>query len=244
MSAKTIIITGANTGIGRELALSFGQKKMNVVVNYIVDEASADDTVQHINNFGGKAMKVYGDVTKLSDCEHVIEKAKSTFGRVDVLINNSGITRDNLILRMKESDFDQVIDVNLKGTWNMCKAVARTMNKQRSGRIINIASVVGIIGNAGQSNYVASKAGIIGLTKSLAKEFGPRGITVNAVAPGFIKTKMTDNLPQEVKERYMQQIPLARFGEAKDIAHVCLFLAGDKAGYITGQTISVNGGMI
>ena len=244
MKGTTVIITGGNTGIGREIALSFGQKKANIVINYIVNEDAARDTVQHVKNLGGEAIMVHGDVTKLADCEALIEMAKDTFGSVDVLINNSGITRDNLIIRMKEEEFDQVIDVNLKGTWNMCKAAARTMTKQRSGRIINISSVVGIMGNAGQSNYVASKAGIIGLTKSLAKEFGPRGVTVNAVAPGFIQTKMTESLPEEVKQAYMKQIPLGVFGTPEDIANACLFLASPKSSYITGQVLSVNGGMI
>ncbi len=244
MKNKTVVITGGNTGIGRELAIAFGMKKANVVVNYIVNEEAAVETVSHIENLGGKALKVFGDVTKLSDCENIIKEATSEFKKVDILINNSGITRDNLIMRMKEEDFDSVIDVNLKGTWNMCKSVTRHMMKNRTGRIINISSVVGIMGNAGQSNYVASKAGIIGLTKSLAKEFGSRNITVNAVAPGFIETKMTDVLPQDVKENYMKQIPLGRFGSPEDIANACIFLASDKASYITGQVLSVNGGMI
>ena len=219
-------------------------KGANVVVNYIVNEEAAYDTVSHINNFGGKGLSVFGDVTKLSDCENVIKVATKKFGKVDILINNSGITRDNLILRMKEEDFDSVIDVNLKGTWNMCKSVARHMSKNRAGRIINISSVVGIMGNAGQTNYVASKAGIIGLTKSLAKELGSRGVTVNAVAPGFIETKMTEVLSEEVREAYMKQIPLGKFGTPEDIANACIFLGSKKASYITGQVISVNGGMI
>lgn len=244
MKGTTVIVTGGNTGIGREIALSFGHKGANVVVNYIVNEDAAIDTVSHIKNLGGDAIAVHGDVTNLADCERLVATASETFGTVDVLVNNSGITRDNLILRMKEEDFDQVIAVNLKGTWNMSKAVARTMTKQRSGSIVNISSVVGIIGNAGQSNYVASKAGIIGLTKSLAKEFGARGVRVNAVAPGFIETKMTENLPSEVKKQYMSQIPLGTFGKPEDIANACLFLASSKASYITGQVLSVNGGMI
>lgn len=244
MKGTTVIITGGNSGIGREIALSFGEKKANVVVNYIVNEDAAKDTVQHIKNLGGDAIMVHGDVTNLDDCANIVKVSKDTFGSVDVLINNSGITRDNLIMRMKEEDFDAVINVNLKGTWNMCKSVARVMSKQRSGRIINISSVVGIMGNAGQSNYVASKAGIIGLTKSLAKELGSRGVTVNAVAPGFIQTKMTDGLPEEVKDAYKAQIPLGTFGTPEDIANACMFLASSKSSYITGQVLSVNGGMI
>lgn len=241
---KTVVITGGNTGIGREIALGFAQKGANVVVNYIVNPEAAEDTVAHVKNLGGQGIMVKGDVTKLDDCDALIKKASEEFGKVDILINNAGITRDNLIMRMKEEDFDSVININLKGTWNMCKAVTRHMMKNRAGRIINISSVVGIMGNAGQSNYVASKAGIIGLTKSLAKEFGPRGITVNAVAPGFIETKMTEVLTEEVKDAYKKQIPLNRFGKPEDIANACIFLAGKKASYITGQVLSVNGGMI
>jgi len=241
---QTVIVTGGNTGIGREICLSFGSRGANVVVNYIVNEEAALETVSHIENLGGKAIMVYGDVTKLEDCDTIVKEAEKAFKTVDVLINNSGITRDNLIVRMSEEDFDQVINVNLKGTWNMCKSVARKMTKQRSGRIINISSVVGIMGNAGQSNYVASKAGIIGITKSLAKEFGPRGVTVNAVAPGFIETKMTEVLTDEVRAAYMKQIPLGVFGKPVDVANACLFLAGSKSSYITGQVLSVNGGMI
>lgn len=243
-NGKTVLVTGGNTGIGREICLYFGQRKANVVVNYIVNEEEAINVVSHINNFGGRAIMVYGDVTKLDDCKKMVDTAVEAFGQLDVLVNNSGITRDNLIMRMKEQDFDQVIDVNLKGTWNMCKSVARAFSKQRSGRIINISSVIGLIGNAGQTNYAASKAGLIGLTKSLAKELGPRGVTVNAVAPGFIQTKMTDALPDEVKQLYKAQIPLNAFGTTDDIANAVGFLASNKASYITGQVLSVNGGMV
>ena len=241
---KTVVVTGGNTGIGREICLKYGKKLANVVVNYIFNEEAADEVVTEIETLGGKAIKVYGDVTKLDDCKNIVDEAVNTFGTVDVLINNSGITRDNLMMRMSEEEFDSVINVNLKGTWNMCKSVTRLMMKKRSGSIINISSVVGIMGNAGQANYVASKAGIIGLTKSLAKEFGPRGVTVNAVAPGFIETKMTEVLPQEVKEAYMAQIPLKKFGSPEDIANACVFLSSESARYITGQVLSVNGGMI
>lgn len=241
---QTVVVTGGNTGIGKEICLKYGTKGANVVVNYIFNEEAADDVVSHIENLGGKAIKVYGDVTKLEDCKGIVDAAVKEFGTVDILINNSGITRDNLIMRMSEDEFDSVINVNLKGTWNMCKSVTRLMMKKRSGSIINISSVVGIMGNAGQSNYVASKAGIIGLTKSLAKEFGPRGVTVNAVAPGFIETKMTEVLPEEVKKAYMSQIPLGKFGSPEDIADACVFLSSQRARYITGQVLSVNGGMI
>ena len=241
---QTVLITGANTGIGKGIALAFGKQKANVIVNYIFAEELADEVVESIKELGGNSMKVYGDVTKFTDTENMIKEGIEKFGKIDILINNSGITKDNLMMRMSEDDFDQVIDVNLKGTWNMCKNITRHMMKNRSGRIINISSVVGIMGNAGQANYVASKAGVIGLTKTLAKEFGPRNVTVNAVAPGFIQTKMTESLPEEVRKSYMAQIPLRRFGDIEAIANAVLFLASDKASYITGQVISVNGGMI
>lgn len=241
---KTVIITGANSGIGREIAIAFGRKKANVVVNYIHNEPEAETVVNTIIEAGGQAIMFAADVTDLAACQEMVKKAKETFKTVDVLVNNSGITNDNLIIRMKEIEFDQVIDVNLKGAWNMSKSVARVMMKQKSGNIINIASVVGIIGNAGQSNYVASKAGLIGLTKSLSKELGIRGIRVNAVAPGFIQTAMTDQLSDAVRSDYLKQIPLNAFGEAKDVAHAVMFLASEDANYITGQILSVNGGMI
>lgn len=242
--AKTVIVTGGNTGIGKEICLQFGKEKNNVVVNYIFDEEAANQVVSDIKAAGGDAIAVFGDVTKFDDCANIVDQGVKAFGKVDVLVNNSGITRDGLMMRMSEEDFDKVIDVNLKGTWNMCKSVTRHMMKNRSGNIINISSVVGIMGNAGQANYVASKAGVIGLTKTLAKEFGSRGVRVNAVAPGFIETKMTEVLAEEVREGYMAQVPLRKFGKPVDIANACLFLASDKAAYITGQVLSVNGGMI
>jgi 3-oxoacyl-[acyl-carrier protein] reductase len=244
MTGKTVVVTGGNTGIGKEICLEFGSEGANVVVNWIFGEDLALEVVKEVEAAGGKGIAVYGDVTKMEESKNIIETGIETFGRVDVLINNSGITRDNLMMRMSEEEFDSVINVNLKGTWNMCKSVTRHLMKKRSGSIINIASVVGIMGNAGQANYVASKAGIIGMTKSLAKEFGARGVTVNAVAPGFIETKMTEVLPDEVRANYMKQIPLNRFGSAKDVAKACVFLASDNASYITGQVLSVNGGMI
>jgi 3-oxoacyl-[acyl-carrier protein] reductase len=241
---KTVVVTGGNTGIGKEICIQFAMKGANVVVNYLYDENLAFDLLNHIENLGGKGMVVKGDVSKFDESKAIIDNAINTFGKVDILINNSGITRDNLMMRMSEEEFDSVINVNLKGTWNMCKHVTRHMLKNRAGKIINIASVVGIMGNAGQANYVASKAGIIGLTKTLSKEFGGRGVNVNAIAPGFIETKMTDSLAEDIKKNYTNQIPLNRFGTATDIANTVLFLASDKASYITGQVISVNGGMI
>ena len=241
---KTVVVTGGNTGIGKEICIQFAMRGANVVVNYLFDENLAFDLLNHIENLGGKGMIVKGDVSDFKESKLIIDNAINTFGKVDILVNNSGITRDNLMMRMSEEEFDSVINVNLKGTWNMCKHVTRHMLKNRSGKIINIASVVGIMGNAGQANYVASKAGIIGLTKTLSKEFGARGVTANAIAPGFIQTKMTDSLPEEVKESYTKQIPLQRFGTSTDVANTVLFLASEKASYITGQVISVNGGMI
>ncbi len=241
---QTVIVTGGNTGIGKEICLQFATEKANVVVNYLFEEELAFDLVAQIEKLGGKAIAVKGDVSVLDQAKNIVETSIKSFGKIDILVNNSGITRDNLMMRMSEEEFDSVINVNLKGTWNMCKSVTRHMLKNRRGTIVNIASVVGIIGNAGQVNYVASKAGIIGLTKSLAKEFGTRGVTCNAVAPGFIQTKMTDSLTDEVKEQYLAQIPLNKFGTAQNVADSVLFLASDKASYITGQVISVNGGMI
>ena len=241
---QTVIVTGGNTGIGREICLHFAAMKANVVINYLFEEEKAIDLVSHIENLGGKGIIVKGDVSVLDEAKKIVDTAIKAYGKVDILVNNSGITRDNLMMRMSEEEFDSVINVNLKGTWNMCKSVTRHMLKNRSGKIINIASIVGIMGNAGQANYVASKAGIIGLTKSLAKEFGARGVTCNAVAPGFIQTKMTDSLTDEVKEQYLKQIPLNKFGSAEDVANTVTFLASKKAAYITGQVISVNGGMI
>jgi len=241
---KTVIVTGGNTGIGKEICTQFAMKGANVVINYLFEEELAYDLLNHVENIGVKGMIIKGDVSNFIESKFIIEEAIKTFGKIDILVNNSGITRDNLMMRMSEEEFDSVINVNLKGTWNMCKHITRHMMKNRTGKIINISSVVGIIGNAGQSNYVASKAGIIGLTKSLAKEFGARGVTVNAVAPGFIQTKMTDSLTEDVKDSYTKQIPLQRFGTSTDIANTVLFLASEKASYITGQVISVNGGMI
>ncbi len=241
---KTVLITGGSRGIGKAIALAFAKKGAQVVINYVSSETAAKAVVEEIKNFGGEALAIQGDVSAFDDAKRLVDQTIETFGKIDVLINNSGITKDNLMLRMSEEDFDRVVSVNLKGTWNMCKNVTRSFMKQKSGVIINITSVVGLIGNAGQANYVASKAGIIGLTKSLAKEFGSRGIRVNAVAPGFIETEMTDSLPEEVKNHYLGQIPLNRFGQAEDVANTCLFLAGEEANYITGQVISVNGGMI
>lgn len=241
---KVVLVTGGSRGIGEAICRKFASLGAAVIVNYSRSESKANSLVEAIQGDGGKAIAVKANVADFKEAEHLVNTAIEHFGRVDVLINNAGITKDQLMLRMSEEDFDDVIDVNLKGTWQMCKQLTRHFLKQRQGAIINITSVVGIIGNAGQSNYVASKAGIIGLTKSLAKEFGSRGITVNAIAPGFIATEMTEQLPDNLKENYLKQIPLNRFGQAEDVANLAVFLASDEANYITGQVISVNGGMI
>ncbi len=241
---RTVIVTGGSRGIGKAIILKFSELGANVVINYVNSANKAKELATTILNNGGKALVIQADVSNFDDSKKLIDKTIEEFGKVDVLINNSGITKDNLMLRMSESDFDKVISVNLKGTWNMCKNITRHFLKNKSGSIINISSVVGLIGNAGQANYVASKAGIIGLTKSLAKEFGSRGIRVNAIAPGFIKTEMTNDLPDSVKEEYLKQIPLNKLGNPTDVANACIFLASQDANYITGQVINVNGGMV
>jgi 3-oxoacyl-[acyl-carrier protein] reductase len=241
---KTVLVTGGTRGIGESIVKKFAYLEANVVINYVSSKEKADNLVNMIKEQNGNSIAIQGDISKFEESKNIIEEAIKAFGKIDILINNSGITKDNLMLRMTESDFDRVIDVNLKGTWNMCKNITRHFLKNKSGSIINITSVVGLIGNPGQANYVASKAGIIGLTKSLAKEFGSRNITVNAIAPGFIETDLTNELPEEVKQTYLKQIPLNRFGRTEDVANACAFLASEEANYITGQVISVNGGMI
>jgi 3-oxoacyl-[acyl-carrier protein] reductase len=237
------LITGASRGIGRAIAIALAESGADVVVNYAGNEAAAAEVVQHIESLGRKSFKVRADVGDTAQADDMIKQAIEQFGRIDILVNNAGITRDNLIMRMKEEEFDDVIHTNLKGVFNCIKAVTRPMMKQRSGRIINITSVVGVLGNAGQANYVAAKAGVIGLTKSSARELATRGITVNAVAPGFIETDMTDKLSAEMREQLLTQIPLTRLGQPEDIARVVRFLASPDAAYMTGQTIHVDGGM-
>ena len=241
---KVAMITGATRGIGKQIALTLANEGYNIVLNY---RTKNDELIQAKNEIESKNVKcltVQGDVTNFEDCKQMIESAIKKFGKIDVLINNAGITKDMLLARMKEEDFKQVIDVNLVGTFNMTKNVISYMMKTRNGRIINISSVVGIAGNAGQTNYSASKAGIIGFTKSLAKEVASRNILVNAVAPGFIETNMTDVLKQEVKDEIAKNISLKRMGTPKDVANVVKFLASEDSSYITGQVISVDGGMI
>lgn len=241
---KVAMITGATRGIGKQIALTLANEGYNIVLNYRTENDELKQLKNEIESKKVKCLTVQGDVTNFEDCKQMIESAIEEFGKVDVLVNNAGITKDMLLARMKEEDFKQVIDVNLVGTFNMTKNVISYMMKARNGRIINISSVVGIAGNAGQTNYSASKAGIIGFTKSLAKEVASRNILVNAVAPGFIETNMTDVLKQEVKDEIAKNIPLKRMGTPQDVANVVKFLASEDSSYITGQVISVDGGMI
>lgn len=243
LKGKVALVTGAGRGIGREIALSLASAGAFVVVNYNGSQSAADEVVAKIESIGEKAIAYQCNVADYEKVQEMIQHIVKEYGKLDIVVNNSGITKDNLILKMSESDFDQVIDINLKGVFNTIKHVSRQMLKQKSGRIINISSVSGILGNAGQANYAASKAGVIGLTKTMAKELASRNITVNAVAPGYIETDMTHALTESQKEATIAQIPLKRVGTTKDIAETVAFLASDKASYITGQVISVDGGM-
>lgn len=240
---KIALVTGAGRGIGRAIALALAEKGMFVIVNYNGSAAKAQETVEKIRQAGGEAVSAACDVSDYNACGEMITALVKEYGHIDVLVNNAGITRDNLLMKMSEEDFDRVIAVNLKGCFNTIKHLSRQLLKQRSGKIINISSVTGVMGNAGQANYCASKAGVIGLTKSAARELGSRGITVNAVAPGFIETEMTESLPDTVKAALTEQILLKRTGTAEEVAKVVAFLASDAANYITGQVISVDGGM-
>lgn len=243
LSGKIALVTGASRGIGRQIALTLAGYGATVIVNYNGSEAKAKEVLKEIEEAGGTAEAIQCSVTDFAASQDMIQGIVKKYGRLDILVNNAGITRDNLIMKMSEEDFDAVLDTNLKGAFNCIKHVSRQMLKQRSGRIINISSVSGVMGNAGQANYCASKAGVIGLTKSVARELGSRGITCNAVAPGFIKTEMTEVLPEDVKTAMGEQIPLKRFGETSDVAEAVAFLASDHASYITGQVLSVDGGM-
>lgn len=244
LEGKVAIVTGASRGIGRAVALALAEAGANVVVNYAGSADKANEVVDKIRSVGRESIAYQCNVADSDSVQGMINDTISQFGRVDILVNNAGITKDNLLMRMKENEWDDVINTNLKGVFLCTKAVTRQMMKQRSGRIINMASIVGVIGNPGQANYVAAKAGVIGLTKSTARELASRGITVNAIAPGFITTDMTDQLTEEQKEAMLKQIPLAKFGSADDIANAVLFLASDRANYITGQTLHVDGGMV
>ena len=240
---KVALVTGASRGIGREIARTLAKEGAMVIINYNGSEARALEAKELIEKEGGKASIYQCNVSDFDACEKMVKDLVKEFGHIDILVNNAGITRDNLIMRMKEEDFDAVLNINLKGTFNTIRHLSRQMLKQKSGKIINISSVSGIMGNAGQANYSASKAGVIGLTKAAARELASRGITVNAIAPGFIKTEMTEVLPEDVKKAMGEQIPLKRFGETSDVAEAAAFLASDCASYITGQVLSVDGGM-
>lgn len=244
LEGKIALVTGSSRGIGRAIALELGKKGVNVAVNYAGNEQKAEEVVQELHDLGVKAIKIRANVADEQDVKAMIKEVTKEFGRLDILVNNAGITKDNLLMRMKVEEFDQVIETNLKGAFLCTKAVTRQMMKQRYGKIINIASIVGVSGNPGQANYVAAKAGLIGLTKSTAKELATRNILVNAVAPGFITTDMTNILTEEQKDAILSQIPLEKLGEPEDIANVVCFLASDDAKYITGQTIHVDGGMV
>jgi 3-oxoacyl-[acyl-carrier protein] reductase len=239
---RVSLITGAARGIGREIALLFAREGSDVVI-CDVDLEAAQNTQKEIETLGRRALSFKVDVTNLAQVEEMINLILDKFSKIDILVNNAGITKDNLLLRMSEDEWDKVLSVNLKGAFNCLKVVSRYMLKNRYGKVVNVASIIGMIGNAGQANYAASKGGLIALTKSLAKELGSRNINVNAVAPGFIQTAMTDKLPEDYKKQMLENIPMAKFGLPEDVAKVCLFLAGPESDYITGQVIVVDGGM-
>lgn len=241
---KTAIVTGGSRGIGRAVCVRLAKAGMNIIFNYNNGQEAANETIRLCRECGVEATAIKADVSQSSECIRFVEEALQTSGgRVDVLVNNAGITRDNLIMRMSDAEFEDVINVNLKGSFYMMREVSKVMLKQRSGKIVNISSVVGLMGNAGQTNYAASKAGVIGMTKSLARELASRKITVNAVAPGMIETDMTEVLSDNVKEKMLENIPLRTFGKAEDVANLVAFLTGEESGYITGQVICVDGGM-
>ena len=243
LSGKVALVTGSARGIGRSIAEAFGAEGAIVVVNDVGSDAGARETLAAITGSGGNGTVEMFDVSDAAQVDAGVKNILAAHGRIDVLVNNAGITRDNLLLRMSEEEFDAVLRVNLKGTYLLTKTVTRHMMKQRSGKVVNISSVVGMMGNAGQSNYAAAKAGILGFTKAAARELAPRNITVNAIAPGFIRTAMTAGLPEAVQKTFLAQIPLGRFAEPQEVAELALFLASDASSYITGQVIGINGGM-
>jgi len=244
LSNRVALITGGASGIGRSITLELAKRGASVVLNYNRSAEAAQLLVQEIEAFGGKAFAVQADISQFQDAERLVAETISHFGTINIVVNNAGITDDALILRMNEEQFDRVINTNLKGVWNICKHAAKPLMKSGYGRIINISSVSGVMGNAGQSNYSAAKAGVIGLTKSLAREFASRAVTVNAVAPGFIETEMTKKLSPEIVDQWKAQIPLKRFGDAKEVAYAVAFLASEEASYITGHTLEVDGGIV
>lgn len=243
LKGKNAIVTGGSRGIGKAIALELAQNGANIIINYTSNKEAAEKTVKEIQQLGVKALAICCDVRDADAIKKMIDRIEEDFDTIDILVNNAGITRDNLLLRMKEEEWQQVMDVNLKGVFLCTKAVIRKMIKQKQGRIINISSVVGVIGNAGQANYSASKAGVIGFTKSIAREVSTKGINVNAVAPGFIDTDMTAILSEDIKENLLNNIPLKRFGKPEDVANLVVFLSSDKSNYITGEVINVDGGM-
>ena len=244
LTGKVALVTGASRGIGQATAIELAKAGADIVVNFIGNEAVAQETVEAIEALGRKVIKIKADVGNAEEVQAMVDEAVATFGHIDILVNNAGITRDGLLIRMKDSDWDDVLNINLKGVYLVSKAVAQIMVKQRSGRIINMTSVSGVTGNVGQANYAAAKAGVIGFTKTCAKELAARGITVNAVAPGFIETAMTDVLPEKIKEGIAATVPFGRMGQPEEIASVVTFLASDFASYITGQVLNVDGGMV
>jgi 3-oxoacyl-[acyl-carrier protein] reductase len=240
---RVAVVTGGGRGIGRAVALRLAKEGADVAISYRSNDASAEEALEEVRAAGVRCEVFKGDVSSPRDVESLFEGVSDAFGRVGILVNNAGLTRDNLMMRMKEDEFDEVLRTNLKGTYLCTRAVLRPMIRARWGRIVNISSVVGLVGNAGQANYAASKAGIIGFTKSVAREVAQRGITANAVAPGYVETELTGSLSEKVKEAIRDQVPAGRFGEAKEVAEVVAFLAGEGAGYVTGQTVAVDGGM-
>ena len=241
---KTVLVTGASRGIGKEVALKYAENGYDVIINYVSDNTDVKALEKEFKEKGADCLILKADVSKQEDVQLFVDKAIEKFGKVDVLVNNAGITKDNLLMRMTEEEFDKVIEINLKGTYLVTKAVTKYMMKKRNGSIINLSSVVGVAGNAGQCNYSASKAGIIGFTKSIAKELASRNIRSNAIAPGFIETDMTAVLQDSVKENIYNQIPLKRMGTAKEVANLAYFLGSDESSYITGQVINIDGGMV
>lgn len=244
LTGKTAIVTGGARGIGRAIALTLAEAGANIVINYTSSSKAAEEVVEEAKKLGVSALAVKADVSVNDEIENLVKQVLNQFASIDILVNNAGITRDNLLIRMSEEEFQDVIDINLKGAFICTKHVSKVMIKQRAGRIINIASVVGVMGNAGQSNYAASKAGLIGFTKSIAKELAKRNVNVNAVAPGYIETDMTSSLPEKVREEFMINIPLARAGKPQDVANAVLFLSSKYSEYITGQVINIDGGMV